>query len=299
MWDIEWSLIQQPTILFVSSLSGAHLESVNCIRWNSKGTHLASASDDSNIFIWTKAPTMTTDSNIILLSKPNQQSTTTTATTTTTNNDNDNMLGWDKDVPESKERWLKGLPYKCHLEPVLDLAWSKDDQLLVSGAVDKKVIVWNVAKREKICILDDPKGFVQGVAIHPWRKHIAAMSTDRSLRIYAMKAETGSISRCLYNIRKIKPANIKQENGALMFIDETSLTFFRRCAYLPDGSQLIVSAGCLDKAFLDAYNNEENIEQKEEINNQQNDSDDLDIQIIEAENINEDKNGTTPCIILI
>ena len=121
------------------------------------------------------------------------------------------------------------------------------------------------------------------------------MSTDRSLRIYGMKAETGSISRCLYNIRKIKPANIKQENGALMFIDETSLTFFRRCAYLPDASQLIVSAGCLDKAFLDAYNNEENIEQKEESNNQQNEFDDPDIQIIQDGGINEEKNGSTPC----
>lgn len=87
---------------------------------------------------------MTTDSNITVLSKSNQQSTTTAVTTTTTaNNDSDNMLGWDKDVPESKERWLKGLPYKSHLEPVLDLAWSKDDQLLVSGSVDKKVVIVN------------------------------------------------------------------------------------------------------------------------------------------------------------
>lgn len=130
------------------------------------------------------------------------------------------------------------------------------------------------------------------------------MSTDRSLRIYAMKAETGLISRCVYNIRKIKPANTKQENGALMFIDETSLTFFRRCAYLPDGSQLIVSAGCLDKAFLDAYNNEENIEQKDEINQQTNDFDEPDIQIIQENgnnnNNNEDKLPTTttptPCM---
>jgi hypothetical protein len=121
------------------------------------------------------------------------------------------------------------------------------------------------------------------------------MSTDRSLRIYAMKAETGLISRCLYNIRKIKPANIKQENGALMFIDETSLTFFRRCAYLPDASQLIVSAGCLDKAFLDAYNNEENIEQKEEIPTQQNQFEDPDIQIIPEGGNNDDKTGSTAC----
>ena len=122
------------------------------------------------------------------------------------------------------------------------------------------------------------------------------MSTDRSLRIYSMKSETGSISRCVYNIRKLKPANIKQENGALMFIDETSLTFFRRCAYLPDGSQLIVSGGCLDKAFLDAYNNEENIE----INNPQNEFDDTDIQIIQdGVSGNEEKNGTTSCKIFI
>lgn len=130
------------------------------------------------------------------------------------------------------------------------------------------------------------------MAIHPWRKHIAAMSTDRSLRIYAMKAETGLISRCVYNIRKIKPANVKQENGALMFIDETSLTFFRRCAYLPDGSQLIVSAGCLDKAFLDAYNNEENTE---EIPSESNQFDEPDVQII-SEGVNHEEKATaTAC----
>ena len=140
-----------------------------------------------------------------------------------------------------------------------------------------------MAKREKISILDDPKGFVQGVAIHPWRKAIAAMSTDRSLRIYGMRPETGAISRCIYNIRKIKPVNVKQENGALMFIDETSLTFFRRCAYLPDGSQLIVSGGCLDKAFLDAYNNEENTEQKAETTPVSNESDEPEIIIIPDE----------------
>lgn len=117
------------------------------------------------------------------------------------------------------------------------------------------------------------------------------MSTDRSLRIYAMKAESGSISRCVYNIRKIKPANLKQENGALMFIDETSLTFFRRCAYLPDGSQLIVSAGCLDKAFLDAYNNEENIETTSESNQ----FDEPEIQIIAENATNEEKPPTAAC----
>ena len=137
LWDIECGAAQQaPTILFVSTLAGAHLESVNCIRWNSKGTHLASGSDDSNIFIWTKAPTIVTDNG----ATPTSKNTPTTGTTSSTA-DSDNMLGWDKDVPESKERWLKGLPYKSHLEPVLDLAWSRDDQLLISGSVDKKVIV--------------------------------------------------------------------------------------------------------------------------------------------------------------
>lgn len=136
---MECTATQQPNITFISSLVGAHLESVNCIRWNSKGTHLASGSDDSNIFIWTKAPpptaapaATTTDPTAPAASKGNQP---------TTSSDNDNVLGWDKDVPESKERWLKSLPYKSHLEPVLDLAWSRDDQLLVSGSVDKKVVV--------------------------------------------------------------------------------------------------------------------------------------------------------------
>ena len=92
-----------------------------------------------------------------------------------------------------------------HLEDILDISWSNDGAVLVSGSVDNSVIVWNVATGmldfhidfllstwssdfstwslhligDKIAILKEPKGFVQGIVYDPLNSIFAVLSTDR------------------------------------------------------------------------------------------------------------------------
>lgn len=66
-----------------------------------------------------------------------------------------------------------------HLEDVLDISWSLSSAHLVSGSVDNKLILWDVARGKYSSILTDHKGFVQGVAWDPKGQLIASASTDR------------------------------------------------------------------------------------------------------------------------
>ena len=115
------------------------------------------------------------------------------------------------------------------MEDILDLAWSQDGSVIISGGIDNSAIVWNVAtgkilrnkflakkilinrfiKGAKIAILKEPKGFVQGVAYDPLGTYYTVISTDRSLRIYST-----ANNKCIHNVNKIqmsKEANKDKE----------------------------------------------------------------------------------------
>ena len=59
------------------------------------------------------------------------------------------------------------------------MCWSRDGLTLISGSIDNSAIVWNVTNGDRIAILKEPKGFVQGVAYDPLGNYYAVMSTDR------------------------------------------------------------------------------------------------------------------------
>ncbi len=74
----------------------------------------------------------------------------------------------------NKHKYKRG-----HLEDILDISWSKDGSILISGSIDNSVIVWNVPSSSKLAILKEPKGFVQGVVYDPIGTTFAVLSTDR------------------------------------------------------------------------------------------------------------------------
>lgn len=100
---------------------------------------------------------------------------------------------------ESKnlEKWVCHCVLRGHLEDVYDLSWSPDSKRLISGGVDNKAIIWdidngnnnlsflNISNLKLIfsgrykAILDDHKGFVQGVSWDPLNKYMATLSSDR------------------------------------------------------------------------------------------------------------------------
>src|SRR5690606_38474070 len=42
-----------------------------------------------------------------------------------------------------------------HTSKVFDIAWSKDDNLLISGSLDRCVILWSIPEKSKLKIIPD------------------------------------------------------------------------------------------------------------------------------------------------
>ena len=80
---------------------------------------------------------------------------------------------------DNKENWTVLQTLRGHLQDVIDLAWSPCSQYLVSCSTDSTAIVFDVKKGCKIKMLDDHKGWVNGVAWDPLNKFIATISSDR------------------------------------------------------------------------------------------------------------------------
>lgn len=85
----------------------------------------------------------------------------------------------DDNNENDKETWLIYKTLRGHLEDVYDLSWSMDSLSLISGSVDNTAIIWDIKKGRSKAILNDHKGFVQGVAWDPLDKIVATLATDR------------------------------------------------------------------------------------------------------------------------
>lgn len=131
---------------------------------------------------------------------------------------------------EDLEVWKQQRVLRGHIEDICDLAWSKDGQFLLSGSVDNSAILWDTLKGTKVWCSDLIKGYVQGVALDPHSQYMAALSSDRTLRIYNF-----SDKRLLKTTRRI---NIKN-NYKAFFCDDTVQTFCRRFDFSPDGQFLL------------------------------------------------------------
>jgi len=88
----------------------------------------------------------------------------------------------------------------CHRLPVLEgtirsVAFSPDGQTLVSCNSDKTIVLWNVAKKEPINVLDGHTRQVRSVAFSPDGCLIASCSSDRTIRLW--NAKTGACLRTL------------------------------------------------------------------------------------------------------
>eukprot|EP00249_Psilotum_nudum_P006047 c19416_g1_i3 orf=1289-2350(-) len=219
--DIKlWSLHSDetkslPSATFVSSLS-YHTAAVNVLRFSPSGDQLASGSDGGELLIWRYNESLETAN------------------------------GW---------KVLKALRF--HHKDVLDLEWSSDGASLISGSVDNSVIIWDVTKGIPLQVLEDHLHYVQGVAWDPAGQFIASISGDRTCRIYSNRPQTSKVKmqeKTLFSCQNVvvKEEAHKQDGDASagkgmskyhLFHDETLPSFFRRLAWSPDGSFLLVPSG--------------------------------------------------------
>ncbi|XP_071715256.1 chromatin assembly factor 1 subunit FAS2-like [Rutidosis leptorrhynchoides] len=197
-----------PTATYQSSLS-YHGSAINAIRFSPSGELLASGADGGELIIWKL-------------------------------HSNDSGQQW---------KVLKALSF--HRKDVLDLEWSTDGLFLFSGSVDNSCIIWDVNKGAVHQILDGHFHYVQGVAWDPINKYVASLSSDRTCRIYVKKPQSktkGSEKTsyvCQHVLTKVESQAIEESKSAKnhLFHDETLPSFFRRLAWSPDGSFLLVPAG--------------------------------------------------------
>lgn len=191
-----------------------HQRAVNVVKWSPNGELLASADDESVVFIWKQKEET---ENIML----------------DVTNEND------------KETWITLKVLRGHMEDIYDLSWAPTSQFLVSGSVDNTAIIWDVQKGKSISTLKDHKGFVQGVAWDPKNQYIATLSTDRILRIFDIQTK-----KVVHRISKatlpVSEDNDLYSKKVSLYHDDTLQTFFRRLCFSPDGKFLITPAGVAD-----------------------------------------------------
>nr|GMD02475.1 chromatin assembly factor 1 subunit FAS2 [Ipomoea batatas] len=196
-----------PEVTYKTSLS-YHSSAVNVLRFSPSGEHLASGADGGELILWKLHST------------------------------------------DAGEVWkvLKTLSF--HRKDVLDLEWSNDGAYLISGSVDNSCIIWDANKGSVHQILDGHFHYVQGVTWDPLSKYAASLSSDRSCRIYVNKpSKVKGIEKmnfvCQHVIAKIESQTVDESKSAKshLFLDETLPSFFRRLAWSPDGSFLLVPAG--------------------------------------------------------
>ncbi|KAL0350407.1 UNVERIFIED_CONTAM: Chromatin assembly factor 1 subunit FAS2 [Sesamum radiatum] len=166
--------------------------------------------------------------------------------------DGGELILWKSHTTDAGEVWkvLKSLVF--HRKDVLDLQWSTDGAYLISGSVDNSCIIWDANKGSVHQILDAHFHYVQGVAWDPLGKYAASLSSDRTCRIYLNKpSKTKGVEKTNYVCQHIiskadshMPDESKSTKSHL-FHDETLPSFFRRLAWSPDGSFLLIPAGSL------------------------------------------------------
>ncbi|KAL5220525.1 hypothetical protein ABZP36_025238 [Zizania latifolia] len=198
-----------PTATYHSSLS-SHSSAVNVLRFSPSGENLASGADGGGIILWKLHST------------------------------------------DDGESWKVHKSFLFHHKDVLDLQWSKNGAFLVSASVDNSCIVWDANKGVVQQKLDGHLHYVQGVAWDPLGQYIASLSSDRTCRIYANKPQGKSKNTekmnfvCQHTLVKAEHQNhdeSKPTAKAHLFHDETLPSFFRRLAWSPDGSFLVLPAG--------------------------------------------------------
>jgi len=84
----------------------------------------------------------------------------------------------------TSERQLSRQVLRKHSEDVYDVSWSPCSTRLITGSVDNKAVIWDVARGKELLTLDGHSNFVQGVSWDPAGQFIVTQSNDRTARVW-------------------------------------------------------------------------------------------------------------------
>lgn len=151
-----------------------HTQPVIVVRFDPRGSILASAGDDGTIIFWSLFET--------------------------------SSFAFGEDASGDKETWKPRHICRHSLSEIYDLAWSPDSQYILAGSMDNIARIYSVATGQCIRELAEHSHYVQGVAWDPYNEYLATQSSDRSVHIYNLKGKDGSL--VLGNPHKINRADL-------------------------------------------------------------------------------------------
>lgn len=216
IWHLQVNEIGVASVTCVADLD-RHQKAVNVVRFSPSGELLATGDDESAIIIW-KQKEGTMEPSL----------------------DDQNLQSF-----QNKELWVVWKILRGHLEDIYDISWSPDGNFMVSGSVDNSAIVWDVQKGRSLNILQDYKGFVQGVSWDPLNQFITTLSTDRHCRLIDVKAMK-TVQRVHKAVIPTPPGHPLEGQTVRLFHDDTFKSFFRRLTFTVDGSLIIAPSGIIE-----------------------------------------------------
>jgi len=196
-----------------------HQNSVNVVRWSNHGRLLASGDTDSTIYVWQyeekEAPP--------------------------------DIFGEEGVETIRRENWSILKCLRGHLQDVVGIAWSPDSNFIFSCSTDGTAIVFNVKKGDKVKILSDHNGWVNGVVWDPKNKHVATIASDRCLRLFGTKSfnYARKVRTCKLSLAS-QSGSSQPERNFRLFHDDTFMSFYRRLDFSPDGELLAIPSGVID-----------------------------------------------------
>ncbi|XP_048397459.1 chromatin assembly factor 1 subunit B [Stegostoma tigrinum] len=214
IWKVDEGQDGKAVVDILSNLV-RHTKAVNVVRFSPNGEVLASGGDDALILLW-----KLNDSKDIKESEQNL---------------------FEEDAQLNKENWTVLRTLRGHIEDVYDICWTLDGNYMVSGSVDNTAIMWDVNKGVKLSIFNEHKSYVQGVTWDPLGQYIATLSCDRVMRVYSTQTR-----RVAFNVSKMSSGCEGETKSYRMFHDDGMKSFFRRLTFTPDGSLLLIPAGCVE-----------------------------------------------------
>lgn len=198
LWKLEYNSAgtEVQSVTYLSTLS-RHTQAVNAVRFDPKGTVLASAGDDGTVLLWTRSEGGPGGGNMTDLSSDSQ--------------------GLD-----DRETWKLRHACRASVSEIYDIAWSPDSQYIIAGSMDNVARIYNAANGQCIRQLAEHSHYVQGVAWDPMNEYIATQSSDRSVHIYALKTKDGQFT--LSNHQKISRTELPARRAVSHNPDKRSLT---------------------------------------------------------------------------
>lgn len=166
IWKVKYNETEDDIIgvEYLSSIT-KHTQAVNCVRFNSTGTLLATASDDGTIMIWERHDKIIRE------------------------------FGQENDE-ELKESWvMKVACFGSNMSEIYDICWSPDSKFICCGLMDNIIRIFNVSTGSMVKQIAEHSHYVQGVSWDPRGEFICSQSADRSVHVYKVNInENGELN---------------------------------------------------------------------------------------------------------